>query len=1846
MYSSHPSMAYYPPPSAALQASMPYGQLSMPVMHPAFGAQAAVPLYAAYQPHGSVMTAVSAASGAASPHRRSTKTAVKDKRGYAKHLGVDVDKEPQLYAFLQEAFDCPLPAPWVAKADKKGRVFYWHPTERRSAWKHPLHDTFAYLRDTFRNTYASPQREALIKEELLVHHQRVSSEIQKWRAYTTEEGLTYYYDPATQESTWENPRDVLQYDFDFRQTFLSKILDPVYREHLDAKARRPPHRLTQSLQQPPMPPPISSDEADVAVSSSAQPPRSTLQPLPSGKRSFGRLPSSGSVEQAKVPLGGTIKGAGLTPLLHGGRLDLSHGVEEVGRAGRLPVTYEEELDDGRGVGMMDVLGKEGTLLVPRRLDEEQCFWSREPFGDRSVAVSKWMRPEGYLSHLGKLSEGDDTLKGILKPIFMVDLPYPWSARLDSRGRVYFYHWGFGESQWQHPLEAFFTDLADFLKAHMSFLSTPSSIRPPMANHLLSLFHRPAILSAEGTWRGPYPVIDEQLSSFIEAEREQETDWPRPTSYWSNERSPDGGERRKGVRWDNPHRSMAQLLLTKARAMAILWSHVLPGEEFPLSEAEMRSTCKTSAECVLHSPPDSQRKQPIDTSQPPPLPDVGQEQLNQPARVPPVDTEVTQPQPPQDQEQHEAEETAVRETRPPDEPALFEAPPAIPAAPQAPVEEQAEADTAIEGNAKESEQRQPEPLLARGPVGETPADAEDTTAGADWAGEPPEAAPVARDLEEAAAKEQHENRAAPIEQMTESAEPREEQDQEQQVALVVSGKAMEEVEETTVDHMDEVKAVTQPTQAAPGPVRAVIEPPAPQGEPDHQQQQHRQQRQHSPAKPCSAPLSSAPSVVWSDPEIVNAAVARPYLLNLYWSLSTQTPVPHTPAVTQTEAAAPLQETERHEGEFPRPKTRRRDSEEDRIEAEEATKEDHHQPEEPSHGVNILHLDEAGPATEQSEWQEESPEGPPLMTIQESSEENLPADADQVPPSGPPGAAISGDETATQPQAQADIEDHAENREREVASAEVHHPPWDGTVTLCSHDPLEASGLQPPTNQTPHDGDLEVPPGGVAPHSSPVDRSYRPESPVMGAVEVCAMRMCDAVIEEEIEHLIQACLSELLAEALQAPQDWFTPPPTAEGRHQRDVAVLKGGDTMALGYSSEDIVDDRGEEPPPQLMEVAVAAQQKRDSSGSSADATSIHEMEKAVEISPPEAADIGLVTAVAAEESHKSAEEASSVREEDGRLADQPQREEQQQQHAAMSSEEEQHMADVSEAEHSAEEETQTREQQQQQQPTVVEAPARRHDRDHGHRATLEMQPEQQREETVRRIQLLLSDAPSHEQEHPFMDASPIQKDSYEDDFEEAVQSSPASPAADHQRHSLATQEDGKPPSPHQRAETPLALPQQPDTHGPSPPASSSERPASVLSVGDPDRPETRDQASQGAIGWLPMQMEAEIMEVVEKMARSVTEQTVTAALHKAGIRVGIGARHTPPASSSKSSKPSSKEEKRTPPAPLAPPAPVSVPAPAPAPAPPLPWAADTCYEGFPAAGANGTQLRVQHVPEPYVAHTHAPDSAAPTAVPRGTRRTNHRASEPSRLSAFPSGFLVLPGPPPGRQGTMGAYYVVEEARWEEGEDIRLRREAAKKYVAQMREEDAALRARRRGPSKSLVDIRGTDTYRIYAPTMQQMPPFVHDEAPPPKPLPPPSPAEQRGSRDSMMRGFRALPTVASRVSSKGPFAYSSKIPSPALSSSPGGRALSRKRHSLDASPPRLPLLMPHPDGGVIKVMLARSDKLPRLGNGTNGRPTSGEGGEAERKRQCVRAAGVDASPQMEVEEEDTRPDTMARNLVY
>ncbi|CAE7850573.1 CEP164 [Symbiodinium necroappetens] len=141
--------------------------------------------------------------------------------GYAKSLGVELEKDVDLVWVAREAFEAPLPASWSEHLDQERRIYFFNQVTQQSSWNHPMDEVFRDLIHLIKSVRRLDPPEASVVEAVQTHlqscHDRASAALEGWSGpYAAEDG-EYFYHAEQGASTWHNPVEEWQTELSVRQ---------------------------------------------------------------------------------------------------------------------------------------------------------------------------------------------------------------------------------------------------------------------------------------------------------------------------------------------------------------------------------------------------------------------------------------------------------------------------------------------------------------------------------------------------------------------------------------------------------------------------------------------------------------------------------------------------------------------------------------------------------------------------------------------------------------------------------------------------------------------------------------------------------------------------------------------------------------------------------------------------------------------------------------------------------------------------------------------------------------------------------------------------------------------------------------------------------------------------------------------------------------------------------------------------------------------------------------------------------------------------------------------------------------------------------------------------------------------------------------------------------------------------------------------------------------------------------------------------------------------------------------------------------------------------------------------
>jgi len=149
---------------------------------------------------------------------------------YGRSLGANLEDPSHAWA-VREAFHAALPASWAEFADDEGRVYFYNYTTNESTWNHPMDEVYRELIAFVTHVQRlrpSPSQERLhelIGQHLREVYDRASAQLASWTGpFRSEDGDCYYFNEASQQSTWVSPVEEWEYELSVRQTVLQRCL--------------------------------------------------------------------------------------------------------------------------------------------------------------------------------------------------------------------------------------------------------------------------------------------------------------------------------------------------------------------------------------------------------------------------------------------------------------------------------------------------------------------------------------------------------------------------------------------------------------------------------------------------------------------------------------------------------------------------------------------------------------------------------------------------------------------------------------------------------------------------------------------------------------------------------------------------------------------------------------------------------------------------------------------------------------------------------------------------------------------------------------------------------------------------------------------------------------------------------------------------------------------------------------------------------------------------------------------------------------------------------------------------------------------------------------------------------------------------------------------------------------------------------------------------------------------------------------------------------------------------------------------------------------------------------------
>lgn len=236
-----------------------------------------------------------------------------DFRDFLRHLGVDplVDASGTVMVAAHHMFADPLPPHWTEQVDEgSSRVYFFNKITDESVWVHPQEALFRELVEEVRSWRPDEPLESIFARsdaDLRKAHKAAVETIAQWSCHDAPQGpeeapefgdsQQFYFNTATGESRWADPRQSVEFDLRQRHSILcacmvahtqtlAKMMPQASNRSSDSsegEADQPSvqafvQNLWDSLGTLPLPARQSSDVGDLAPPSSERRPSHLLPP--------------------------------------------------------------------------------------------------------------------------------------------------------------------------------------------------------------------------------------------------------------------------------------------------------------------------------------------------------------------------------------------------------------------------------------------------------------------------------------------------------------------------------------------------------------------------------------------------------------------------------------------------------------------------------------------------------------------------------------------------------------------------------------------------------------------------------------------------------------------------------------------------------------------------------------------------------------------------------------------------------------------------------------------------------------------------------------------------------------------------------------------------------------------------------------------------------------------------------------------------------------------------------------------------------------------------------------------------------------------------------------------------------------------------------------------------------------------------------------------------------------------------------------------------------------------------------------------------------------------------------
>lgn len=134
----------------------------------------------------------------------------------------------------EAAYDMPLPPKWTEQVDVRGYVYFSNALRTEAVWEHPLRSDFKETIDFASGLIDGAglaEAAASVRDHLKEVQDRAAHQLKDWTGPHCPEdgGDEFFYNTATDESSWESPLEAWQYELHARYWLLVQLLEQMHK---------------------------------------------------------------------------------------------------------------------------------------------------------------------------------------------------------------------------------------------------------------------------------------------------------------------------------------------------------------------------------------------------------------------------------------------------------------------------------------------------------------------------------------------------------------------------------------------------------------------------------------------------------------------------------------------------------------------------------------------------------------------------------------------------------------------------------------------------------------------------------------------------------------------------------------------------------------------------------------------------------------------------------------------------------------------------------------------------------------------------------------------------------------------------------------------------------------------------------------------------------------------------------------------------------------------------------------------------------------------------------------------------------------------------------------------------------------------------------------------------------------------------------------------------------------------------------------------------------------------------------------------------------------------------------